>query len=241
MKNLIALLVTAASIAGAQGNVPLRGVAYDSLHGRPLVGAFIGIPGLSATAVSDSLGRFVLPAVPRGTHRVILQHDVLDAIGIPGAGAQAVVTGDRDSVFIAVPSFPTLWRAACGTPAPMSADTGFVYGSVLRANQPVPLATVAASWIDLYVDSTKAVRQKQKLMEVEADSSGNFALCGVPTSTGLSIRATIGNYGSVWVDVLPLDKERIARRDLTILGLGQAVIERTISGPRTLSGRSRFR
>jgi hypothetical protein len=225
MKNLIALLVLS-SVAGAQGSVPLRGVAYDSLHGRPLVGAFIGIPGLTVTAVSDSMGRFVLPAVPRGTHRVIMQHDVLDAIGIPGAGAQVVVTGERDSVVIVVPSLSTLWRAACGTVAPASADSGFVFGSVLHGSQAVPGATVAASWIDLYVDSTKAVRQKQKLMEVETDSSGTFALCGVPTSTGLSLRATIGNYGSVWIDVPPLDKERIARRDLAIIGLGTAVSAR---------------
>ena len=210
----ILALLAAASTAGAQ--VPLRGIAYDSLHGRPLSGAFVGIAGMNVSAVSDSLGRFVLPAVPKGTHRVVMQHDVLDAIGISAAGARAVVSDGRDSVVVAVPSFATLWRAACGAQPP-GPDTGFVFGTVMRAGRPVPLATVAASWIDLSVDSTKAVRQKQKLMEADADSSGNFALCGVPTTTGLSLRATVGGVGGVWIDVAPLDKERIARRDLTIL------------------------
>jgi hypothetical protein len=218
MKRLSILLFIAAS-AGAQGPVPLRGLAYDSLHGRPLVVAFIGIAGMNINAVSDYVGRFVLAAVPLGTHRVVMQHDVLDAIGMSAAGARAVVTGQGDSVIVAVPSYTTLWRAACGGPAPVSSDSGFVFGTVMSRGEPVPKATVAASWIDLYQDSTKAVRQKQMLMEVESDSTGTYALCGVPTTTGLSVRATVGNYTSVWVEVLPLDKERIARRDLSIIGL----------------------
>jgi hypothetical protein len=173
---------------------------------------------MSITATSDSLGRFVFSSVPKGTHRVVMQHDVLDAIGLSAAGTRAVVNGERDTVVVAVPSFATLWRAACGVQPP-GADTGFVFGSVLQAGRPVPRATVAASWIDLYVDSTKAVRQKQKVMEADADSAGSFALCGVPTTTGLSLRATSGDRAGVWVDVAPLDKERIARRDLTIVAI----------------------
>lgn len=208
-------LVFVASSVTAQ--VPLRGLAYDSLHGRPLPGAFIGIIGMNVTAVSDSLGRFVLAGVPKGTHRVVMQHDVLDAIGLSAAGARAVVNTERDSVIVAVPSFATLWRAACGREAPTSADSGFVFGTVQRGGRQVPAATVAASWLDLYKDSTGTVRQKQKTMEADADSSGNFALCGVPTTTGLSLRASSGNSFGVWTDIDPLDKERISRRDLTIV------------------------
>jgi hypothetical protein len=211
------LLILAASPAAAQ--VPLRGLAYDSLHGRPLSGAFIGIVGMSVSAVSDSAGRFVLPSVPKGTHRVVMQHDVLDAIGLSAAGARAVVNGEKDSVIVAVPSFATLWRAACGREAPSVSDSGFVFGTVQRGNQPVPLSVVTVSWLDLSMDSTKAVRQKQKVMEVDADSSGNFALCGVPTTTGLSLRANIGTSFGVWTDIAPLDRERIARRDLSIIAI----------------------
>jgi hypothetical protein len=217
MKRTLLLLLLAAPAIGAQ--VPLRGVAYDSLHGRPLAGAFIGIVGMNVTAVSDSLGHFVLQGVPKGTHRVVMQHDALDAIGLSGAGAPAVVHGDGDSVVVAVPSFATLWRAACGRDAPPSADSGFVFGTVLRAQTRVPVATVAASWLDLYKDSTGAVRQKQKMMEADADSSGNFALCGVPTSTGLSLRASFGASFGVWINLSPLDNERIGRRDL-VIGVG---------------------
>lgn len=209
------LLMTAAAPAAAQ--VPLRGLAYDSLHGKPLSGAFIGIVGMTTSAMSDSVGRFVLPSVPKGTHRVVMQHDVLDAIGLSAAGARAVVNGENDSVVVAVPSFGTLWRAACGRNAPSVADSGFVFGTVQRGGQPVPRGVVTVSWLDLSVDSSKAVRQKQKIMEIDADSSGNYSACGVPTNTGLSMRANVGSTFGAWNDVPPLDNERIARRDLSLV------------------------
>lgn len=37
------MLVFAAVTAGAARTVPVRGLAYDSLHGKPLAGAFVGI------------------------------------------------------------------------------------------------------------------------------------------------------------------------------------------------------
>ena len=216
MKRTLLLLAIALP---ASAQVPLRGLAYDSLHGRPLAGAFVGIAGLSVSALSDSAGRFILAAVPKGTHRVVMQHDVLDAIGLSAAGSRAVVSGENDSVVVAVPSFATLWRAACGREAPASPDSGFVFGTVSRGGRPVPGAVVTASWLDLSMDSTKAVRQKQKVMEIDADSSGNFSLCGVPTNTGLSLRANLSNSYGVWTDLAPLDQERIGRRDLTIVAV----------------------
>ena len=98
MKRTLVFLILSSSSAA---QVPLRGVAYDSLHMRPLAGAFVGIVGMSVTAISDSTGRFVLPGVPKGTHRVVMQHDVLDAIGLSAAGARAVVNNEGDSVVVA--------------------------------------------------------------------------------------------------------------------------------------------
>ena len=235
MKRTLLLLLSASS---ATAQIPLRGLAYDSLHGRPLSGAFVGIAGMNVSAISDSLGRFVLPNVPKGTHRVVMQHDVLDAIGLSAAGARAVVNGEGDSVIVSVPSFATLWRAACGREAPSAADSGFVFGTVARGGRPVPAAVVTVSWLDLSMDSTKTVRQRQKVMEVDADSTGNFSLCGVPTSTGLSVRSHVGTTYGVWTDVPPLDKERIARRDLSIVA-GSAPMRFDVPTTTVFTGRVR--
>ena len=202
----------------------VRGLAYDSLHGVPLAGAFIVVAGTSRTATSDVNGRFVIDSVAPGTYRFIMQHDALDSIGISGAVSRAVITDGRDVVRISVPSFATLWRAACRTSVP-PADSGFVFGTVrppagMRSSAG---AAVVATWIDLGFDKTTGVQQNRWDLTVAADSVGNYALCGVPTTTGISIRATADSAETGRIDVLPLDKNRVARRDLQ-LGLPIAAV-----------------
>jgi len=201
----VCLLMIAASSAGAQ--VSLRGLAYDSLHGRALPGAFVGIVGLKATAVSDSAGRFVLAGVPPGTYRVVMQHDVLDAIGISAAGATAVVKADGDSVVVAVPSFTTLWRAACGRPAPQGTDSGFVFGTVSRGGKSAASALVDATWND---------GARERSIQAAGDSAGNFALCGLPTNAALQVRARAGNGYCEWSAMEPIADRRLVRHDLRI-------------------------
>ena len=215
------LLVVACSVASGQG-VTVRGVAYDSLHARPLAGAFvaIGTKGVSA----DSAGRFTIEGVPPGNYRVTAQHDDIDRLGMSAIGAQIRVTDGSDPIVVSLPSFAGLWRITCG-PAPPPADTGFVFGTVrpVRAARPT---TVSASWIDIAATGT-TISQKLRTLEIEADSLGNFALCGVPTTTGLSLRARSDSVESGEFQVGPLDRERVVRRDLA---LGMAFAVATIRG-----------
>jgi hypothetical protein len=202
MRKSCVVLLAVPSLALAQ--VPLHGVAYDSLHGRPLSGAFVQVMGTTISAVSDSLGRFTLANVPTGPHRVAMQHDVLDAIGLFAAGTNVTVKGESDTVVVAVPSFETLWSAECNRALPQGRDSSFVFGTVSRGSRSVPFAQVATTW-----GATGS-------LETAADSAGNFALCGVPGSASLKLRASSGNtYGS-WIDVVAIGDNRIARRDLKI-------------------------
>lgn len=201
-----------AATAGAQG-VTVRGVVYDSLHSRPLAGAFVSIGSKMATA--DSLGRFAIADVPPGNHRVVAQHDAIDLLGISAIGTQARVTDGSEVVTVSLPSFRTMWRQVCGPTAP-AVDTGFVFGTV-RLPQASRSANVSASWLDLVVVDKK-VSQKMKIMEVTSDSLGNFTLCGVPTTTGLTIHAVADSVESGSYDILPMDTERVLRRDIVLDG-----------------------
>jgi hypothetical protein len=129
-----------------------------------------------------------------------------------------VVTDGKQPVTVAVPSFGTLWKAACGSPPPTSPDSGLVFGTlILPEGAKRAAATVTATWIDLAIDTAKTVRQKQMNMEVDADSAGRFTLCGVPTDLGLTLSASMGDaIKAPPSDIDPLDKERIARIDLVL-------------------------
>jgi len=195
--------------------VTVHGIAFDSLHGVPLSNAFIVIGGTSRSATSDATGRFVFENVTPGTYRFIMQHDVLDSIGMSGAMTRATITDGRAIVRISVPSFAALWNAACRRPAP-PVDSGLIFGTVhVPPGMRSPAgAAVTATWSDIGFDKKTGVSEQRWRLAAAADSTGNYTLCGVPTTTMLSIRASMDSAATGSIDVMPLDKARIRRRDL---------------------------
>ena len=207
----VVFLLGVASVQAVAQGVTVRGIAYDSLHGRPLSGAMVSIGEM--LAMSDSAGRFTLSGVAPGTYRVTAQHDVIDRLGMSAIGAKTRVVDGSEIVRLSIPSFTGFWRLECGDKAP-ARDTGFVFGTV-HAPKGARSITVSASWIDIVASGTK-FSQKLRTLEVNADSAGSFALCGVPTSTGLSIRAVADSLESGSFDAGPVRGEGVLRPDFTI-------------------------
>jgi hypothetical protein len=140
--------------------------------------------GSGRSTVTDSRGRFSFDSVTPGKYSFVAYHAALDSIGFAGLSVRAVVTDGREPVRIAVPTFPTLWRLACGdVPAP--SDSGFVYGSVRDAatHKAIAGATVSLTWVDISLDSARQVRQKRWRRQVTSDSTGSYGACGVPVSS----------------------------------------------------------
>ena len=136
----------------AQGDAVIarvRGVAFDSLRGKPLVEAFVALVGSDISATSDSLGRFAFENVKPGTYQVTLHHGTLDTLGFSGLSSRAVIANASSEVRVAIPSFATLWRKACGA-KPVPADSGIVHGTIRDAttNRPVGNATIGVTWYD---------------------------------------------------------------------------------------------
>jgi len=214
MRTFIRLAVAASlSATAVQAQVTVSGTVYDSLHSRPLAGAMVGVVGTSLSAMTDDRGRFTIANVPAGQRRFVAQHDVIDALGLSGITANANVTDGKDPVRLTVPSFDKLWSFACGRPA--SSDSGFIFGSVRRGAKPFKKATVAVSWVDL-VSRGVAVAQNQKMLEVDTDSTGEYAICGVPLENPLTIKAIADSAESGTFDIDPIQADRVMRRDLKI-------------------------
>jgi len=218
---LLAVFVMFAAVLAAQESegVQVRGVAWDSLRGQPLAGAFIGIQGSARSTLSDSRGRFRFDSVAPGTHTFTMQHEVLDSIGLSGRSVRAVVDDRGASIAIATPSFESLWQAACGGVAP-SRDTAFVHGNVLDGNgRPAGLAKVGVSWSDLNYDKKAGFEQSAWGGRTVADSAGRYTLCGVPAGLALRLVAASDSGTSGIVELTP-GALRIARRDFTLAKAG---------------------
>ena len=193
---------------------PLRGLAFDSVSMRPLPGAFLVLNG-SRNVQADSSGLFSFDSVALGIHDLAMQHPILDSMGLAGISSTVALLDASTIVIAAVPSFPTLWRAACGRlPAPP--DSGFVYGTVrdARTGAEVAGADVVMSWIDLTLINAREFRQKRYRAEMETDENGEYAVCGVPLDVGLEVAASHDEAASA--PTLVGATLRVRRRDLLI-------------------------
>jgi Carboxypeptidase regulatory-like domain len=206
--------------------VPVRGVAYDSLRGQPLRNAFIAIVGTARSVQSDARGHFHLDSVPPGSYVFAAQHDAIDSLGLTEVATRVAVTDGRAEVRIAVPSFSTLWRVACGARrAPR--DSGFVYGTVRDASshKPVAGAFVDLTWVEILLDRQRGVMQRLRRVETRTDAAGRFSVCGVPVAQWLRIGAGARSGASGTIDVPPGDL-RVYRRDLLIGPAGRTQSQR---------------
>jgi hypothetical protein len=218
---LVAGLLAVKGSAHAQTSVTqarVEGLAYDSLAKRPLANAMISVVGLDRSATSDAKGRFRIDGVPVGAQTFLMQHPAFDSIGLSGSSQRVVVRPSGNRVVLALPPFERLWRATCGD-APIAADSGLIYGVVRDARTQEGIASVAIdmSWVDLVGGgaSLADIGQRRWHRVVQTDSTGEFAVCGAPLSTRLSLSATRDSFAEIVVE-LPLTRARVQRRDLVI-------------------------
>jgi hypothetical protein len=238
MKSLaVLLLLGSGPLAGAQARpIDLTGVAFDSLRNKPLADAFISMGGTNRSTTSDANGIFRFTGVVPGTYVFTMQHDVFDSLGVSGASARVVVRGESDTVRLAVPAFATFWRAACPGAAPR--DSGVVYGVVRDAvgEKPMPRATVEVTWTDIASTGPTTVKQSQRRGSIRADSTGRYALCGVPLSTGLHLRSSLDGLVSGAIDLLPMTTP-VHRVDFRVAALDPAS-RGIVAGTVTANGRA---
>lgn len=214
--------------ARAQQSVAITGFAYDSLHTRPLAGALVAIEGTGRSALSDANGRFRFDSVMAGSYRLTVQHEAFDAIGLNGASRTVRVNGESVSVVMALPSFATLWSRLCGSAAP-ARDTLLVFGSVrLAAGDTVGRTSLVGTgeWIELSGrgSSLADIGQRRFRREASVDSSGSYALCGLPTGVPLTLAfaAAPGDSLRRVTFTMPPTTERVARQDIVLPGGGAA-------------------
>lgn len=237
MRNTLSLILVAASAAAVPAQtVTVRGVTFDSLHNAPLAGAFVTLSGggKNRSATADSTGRFFFDAVAPGAYRVSMQHAAIDSLGIPGISARATVTDGKRDIVLALPSFSSMWRSACGgRSAP--ADSGFLFGAIRDATtgRGVAQAYVDVSWLDVSVDSQKKLSQKRWRRTARADSTGSYGVCGVPASVALHVQATADLSASGTIELQPTEA-RVQRRDLSLgptSGTARGIVAGFLRGP----------
>jgi hypothetical protein len=195
----------------------IAGTVFDSIAQRPLARAHVHIADLDRDTVTDSLGTFRFDSVGAGVHGVWVDHPELDSLGLYSLGERVDATPFGVSrVALAIPSFATLWKLACGTAPVPGDDSGFVFGHVHGDDSAVvgPTTAVDMDWRAIAANSAVQAGAIVK-RDTRPDSTGSYAVCGVPAgrtvtmwvhdSVAAGVRVTFENANG-----------RVTRRDLTL-------------------------
>lgn len=226
---LVALPFAAAPLCAQEsvaGGAILSGTVYDSVARAPLVGATIqlimadSVAAPVRTAVSDAKGRFMLVNVPDGHYRIGFLHPMLDSLTIEPILREVEVTrGKSRRVDLAIPSPARLREAICGPRAPGEGGT-VVVGVVRDAQDGVRLSdvSVVAEWYEIAF-TQRGIRQRTPRRESMTGDMGWFALCDLPPTGTMALRAIRGADTTATMEVeLPADG--FARRDLYLGTVG---------------------
>ena len=213
--------------------MPVRGIVFDSLRGRPLRDASVMMAGGGGHAINtDDHGRFQFDSVSPGAHTFTVHHAVLDSIGFSDLSAHATITESDNEIRLAVPSFATLWRAACGR-GRVPSDSGIVYGTIrdVRSGAPVAGAAVVLSWRDLLLDrKTHRVVERQYRIDTRTNATGGYAICGIVADLAVQLHASIDSTVSGVIKLFP-SGIRVRRHDIAIGPVGTSAASRgTITG-----------
>lgn len=218
-----AVVIAAALPATATAQLArLRGRVFDSVTALPLVGArveFVNADDRARvvfSAMSDSLGRFVVDSVARGRYIAGFLHPMLDSLGLAFTQRTLTINAGGDvRVDFAVPAPERIETVLCGRGNEKD-TTGVILGYVLDAHgfTAIDSGTVIAQWAEISLGQGGMSRTLLS-RAARTDAEGWFALCGVPAAASVVVRAVSGTdtSGAIEIDV---PKTRIARRVLYV-------------------------
>jgi hypothetical protein len=208
MKHVLALLSILSTTAAAQSRTTLAGVVFDSVAGRPLVGATVQFTGAAgpvvgrrASAVTDTAGRYAVNDLEPGRYVAGFFHDALDTLGLVGAPRALDVSDSATTFDLGTPSPRTIIATICGASS-VTDSLGLLMGHVYTSGttRPLPNATVTVEWGETIIERG-SIRQRNIASHTTAQGPGWFAMCDVPGEVELTLSASSGADSSGFVTV----------------------------------------
>ena len=237
------------ALAQTPRGTTISGVVFDSLEMRGLSDAMVQISNgvtqssFTLSATTDAAGRFSLADVPVGAYLLTFFHPTLDSLALSGQLLRVDVRTDQPlQVRLAVPSAETIVRSNCG-PKAIADSTGLLIGYVRGADNSMPRAnaTVGVQWVELVI-AKNSVRRDVPRANVTANSTGLFALCGVPIGAPISLQAGLASDSSGSFEV-SLPPSGFMHRDIYIAPFARTKVAAADSAPpvELLRGSGRLR
>ena len=203
----------------------VQGVALDSIHGGPLVGALIQLEGTDRAAISDSLGRFLVDSVKPGSYKIAVDHPILDTLGISlTTQPMSVEVNEVTRIAVAVPSGEFLAARFC-TPARRNLGPGVLVGRVREPDSENAAigARVSLVWYDPDPPDVAGIAIKVKkaprVREATVGADGTYRLCGLPPKYEGKLQAQRKDGGTTAEVAITQDEGMLALRSMSVAPL----------------------
>ena len=176
-------LATKAATVAPVPRIPaavLFGTVFDSVHMAPLAGAIVVVEGTARMAVTTDKGVFRVDSIPPGTHRVRVDHVLLDSIGMAMVtNNMELVDGAVESVQLTIPSSETLVGLSCPA-ARRALGPAALIGRVLDADTDAPVqgARVSVVWEEVSINA--GLRKIPRRRDGLTGADGVYRICGLP-------------------------------------------------------------
>jgi len=187
----------------------VQGVVWDSVAGRPLIGAKVYLMGTGDTATSDLRGAFRITHRLGGRYRLAFQHPRLDSLGYALAPVAVDLAedgmGEQD---LGIPGVERVRAALCGAAA--AGDSGVVVGRVVDKADGSPRAgvTLRMEWNEQYrFEGRGGASVERAGVGTTSLPDGRFTLCGVAIEVPLRLSAVRDGRAS------PAGRLRLHSRD----------------------------
>jgi hypothetical protein len=203
----------------------LQGVAFDSVHSEPLIGAMLQVEGTGRFTMTDSLGRFLIDSITPGAHRVLIDHPVLDTLGIQLVTPELTFAANEvTQTVIALPGGEKLSEMFC-TAARRALGPGALVGRVREPDSDVAAegARVSFVWYDPDPPGLPAgirpTRKAPRVREALVAADGSYRLCGLPEKFEGKLQAQRKDGGATAEVTIAQDGGLLTLRSMSVAPL----------------------
>ncbi len=207
----------------------LQGVAIDSVHGEPLSGALVQVEGTGRMGATDSLGRFLIDSILPGSYRLLVEHPLLDTLGISLVTPKmAFEVNSITRAVLGVPSQNVLTGLFCPG-AKLVLGPGALVGRVREpdTDEPAIGARVSFVWYDPDppgLPSSIKVKKVPRVRSAEVNADGVYKLCGLPDTFEGKLQAQRKDGGET-AEVLVTQSDAV----LTLRSMSVAAMPATVA------------
>ena len=203
----------------------LQGVTMDSLHGEPLVGALVSVEGTPRMAITDSLGRFVIDSIEPGSRRILVDHPMLDTLGISlVTPALTIAANELTRAVIPVPTGEFLVNLFCPA-ARRALGPGALVGRVREPDSDSAAvgARVSLVWYDPdppgLPANLRVTKKPPRVREATVGADGIYRLCGLPDKYEGKLQAQRKDGGATAEVTVTQEGGALALRSMSVAAL----------------------